>query len=101
MFRRILRGTHTHNLQLKVVFRTFVPKQKYQKFSTQKEGMARLGLYKGEILLKPTINEVDFRLHVFLFHIPNLALISLLSPWGLIFPHWQMPNWECEIRNEE
>ena len=69
--------------------------------ATQKEGMARLGLYKAEILLKPTINEVDFRLHVFIFYIPNLALISLLSPWWLNYPRRQMMNLGCEMRNEK
>ena len=69
--------------------------------ATQKEGMARLGLHKAEILLKPTINEVDFRLHEFKLHLPNLALTSLLSPWGLNYPRWQMMNLECEMKNEE
>jgi len=64
-----------------------VQKTKQKSTPLKKEGMARLGLYKAEILLKPTINEVDFRYHVFTFLIPNLALTSLLSPWGLNYPH--------------
>ena len=86
-FRLIYANT---NLLLSTAVEAFIfcsPRKWSKRCSTQKEGMARLGLYKAEILLKPTINEVDFRLHEFKLYLPNLALTSLLSPWWLNYPH--------------